>query len=555
MLKLSKNKNKYLIDRIYLSVFQLFRLIFIHIIIFNIWACYPEKNSSNRKILKYNQADNISSLDPAFAKSQNNIWAVNQIYDGLVYQDKIQGIQGRIAKSWTFNAERTEISFIIDTTYEFHENECFDTISSRSVNAHDVVYSFERILSNEVNSPGSWIFTDIVSEKEPFVALNDTIFVLSLKKPFNPVLGILTTQYCSIVPKEAVSYYGLNFRKNPVGTGPFQFKRWKENHALYLIRNDKYPDIKHNLDGIKVSFIPDEKIAFFEFLNGNLDFISGVESSYSSEILNPDGSLRSDKVAEIKMIHNPYLNLEYIGINIEKASESLLASPEFRKALNLSINRSEMLSVFKNNIGKPANQGVIPRGLPSFRSSFSGFSYNPDEAIRLLDSLEYNPQKFQLNISTNPEYLDIITYAAKSFENIGIKTNIELLESAVLRQQMRNGTLDCFRASWIADYPDGESFLCLFYGANPAPPNYTRFKSEAFDQMYSKAVIEVDQNIRLGMYDQLNKMIIDQAPLIPLYYDETAIFVNRSIISGMDPNAMNLLDTRQIIKINNTLDE
>jgi len=518
------------------------------IIIAYVLGCSPDLHNNSKNVFKYNQADNITSLDPAFAKSQNNIWVTNQIYDGLVYLDPEKGVQARIAKQWKFDEDGKRIEFIIDQSYTFHKNECFDQIESRAVTAQDVKFSFERIISDVVNSPGSWIFSGIVDDKVPFEVLNDTMFVMNLQKPFNPILGILTMQYCSIIPHEAVEFYGSDFRKNPVGTGPFQFKRWKENHALYLAKNLNYPSIDHNLDGIKVSFIPDKKIAFFEFLNGNLDYFSGIESSFSPEVLNYDGTLKADKKDKIQMLSNPYLNLEYIGINMNLAESTILNQLAFRKAINYAIDRAEMLAVFKNNIGKPAEQGIIPRGLIGFDPEVKGFNYNPEKAKAILDSISYNYDANPISIATNADYLDIITYVAKSLENIGVNVKIELMESAVLRQQMRNENIDCFRASWIADYPDEESFLCLFYGKNPAPPNYTRFSNPLYDQLYEKAIVETNQSKRMELYQRMNKMVIEAAPIIPLYYDETALFLSKSIKSGLRPTSLNLLDTRKIQK-------
>jgi len=549
MLKFSKRIGSYRTYGCYRSVNQAVTLILLYIIILTyVSACSSDQHNIPINVFKYNQADNITSLDPAFAKSQNNIWAVNQIYDGLVYLDPEKGVMPRIAKSWNFNENGKQIDFIIDQSYSFHANECFGTSQTRKVTASDVKFSFDRIISGDLSSPGSWVFSGIVDEEKPFEVINDTIFRMNLIKSFNPILGILTMQYCSILPHEAVNYYKEDFRKNPVGTGPFKFKRWKENHALYLLKNIDYPSIRHNLDGIKVSFIPDKKIAFFEFLNGNLDFFSGIESSFSPEILNHDGSLRADKAEQIKMLSNPYLNLEYIGINMNLADSSIFRTLEFRQAVNYAINRKEMLSVFKNNIGKPAEQGVIPKGLSAYDTSMEGFVFNPQKAKSLLAAINYDYDKHPIKIATNPDYLDIITYVAKSLENIGVNVEIELMESAVLRQQMRNENISCFRASWIADYPDEESFLCLFYGKNPAPPNYTRFSNEAFDQLYEKAVIESNDSIRIGLYKEMDKLVIAHAPIIPLYYDETALFMRSSITSGLKPSSLNLLDTRLIQK-------
>ena len=117
---------------------------------------------------------------------------------------------------------------------------CFKGGRGRKLTANDVAYSLNRIIDKQVASPGAWIFNRKVDSIQPFLALNDTTFQLRLLKPYNPILGILSMQYCSIVPIEAVERYGSDFRRHPVGSGPFQFVAWEEGQALVLGRHPNY---------------------------------------------------------------------------------------------------------------------------------------------------------------------------------------------------------------------------------------------------------------------------------------------------------------------------
>jgi peptide/nickel transport system substrate-binding protein len=150
-----------------------------------------------------------------------------------------------------------------------------------------------------------------------------------------------------------------------------------------------------------------------------------------------------------------------------------------------------------------------------------------------------------IKLHTNNDYLDIITYVARQWEILGIKIEIVLMESALLRSGMRSGDIELFRASWIADYPDEENFLSLFYSKNGAPPNYTRFSNKAFDELYEKSLNENDDKLRLQLYQSMNRIIIEQCPVVFLFYDETALFYNKRI---NDPsiNGINLLNVKQI---------
>jgi peptide/nickel transport system substrate-binding protein len=521
------------------------RITYVFSILFIFFGCAEKSKKSDLKVYRYNEAVNVSSLDPAFAKSQNNMWAVNQIFDGLVAMDDSLNIIPRVAKSWTFSEDRKQINFLLNQEFYFHDDPCFENGSGRKLKAQDIVYSFHRIIDRNINSPGSWIFDGVIAEQEPFVALSDSVFQLNLQKAFLPILGILSMQYCGIVPEEAVDYYGNNFRANPVGTGPFKFKRWIENQGLYLLKNENYPQETGNLEGVKISFIADKKIAFYALLNDKLDFFSGVESSFSSEILENDGSLKEDKEEQINLVSAPFLNMEYIGINMELAKNSILGSKKFRQALNYAIDRETMISLLKSNIPAPATSGFVPRGLPSFNEKeVLGYTYNTSKATELLKSSNYDGNEI-ITLYTNNDYADIITYVAKSWEKIGVKVRIELQETSVLRQGMRNSAVPLFRASWIADYPDAESFLCMFYGENPPPPNYTRFNNSAFDDLYNQALSENDTEKRYELYWQMDELIVEEAPVIFLYYDKTAIFTSKRV-KNYRANALNMLDCRNI---------
>ncbi len=502
-----------------------------------------EGESSNAKVFIYNQPNPITSLDPAFAKAQNNIWAINHLFDGLVALDDSLNVIPAIAKSWEVTNEGKTLKFYLRNDVYFHENECFGANKTRSVTAHDVKFSLDRLLDAKVNSPGSWLFTDKIGNLPIFEVQDDATFILNLKNAFMPILGILTMQYCSITCPEAIEYYGDDTRSHPVGTGPFMLKRWEENQALFLQRNDKYALPRtDNIEYIKTTFITDKQIAMYEMLQGKLDFISGLESSFVNELLTRDGQLKPDKQNKIQYNRTPYLNMEYLGINMQlAASHPFLSQKSFRQALNYAIDKELMLRSLRNSVGRPANSGFIPAGLPSHNDSLvQGYKYNQEKAQKLLAASKYDGSI--ITITTNNEYLDICTFVSKQWENIGIKSKIEVSESAVLRDGMRKSAIQMFRASWIADYPDGESFLCMFYSINPSPPNYTNFKNEQFDQLYERSLEESNPADRITLYQQMDKIIIEESPVIFLFYDESSVFYNRRI-QGFTNNGLNLWNT------------
>ena len=118
---------------------------------------------------------------------------------------------------------------------------------------------------------------------------------------------------------------------------------------------------------------------------------------------------------------------------------------------------------------------------------------------------------------------------------------------AALREQIAQGKSEWFRGSWIADYPDAENYLALFYSANRAPagPNYTRFKSKAFDRLYLESRTCTDPDRRTRLYRAMDSIVMQEAPVMVLYYDQILHFTHHNV-SGLQSNAMNTLDLRRV---------
>ena len=146
----------------------------------------------------------------------------------------------------------------------------------------------------------------------------------------------------------------------------------------------------------------------------------------------------------------------------------------------------------------------------------------------------------EIKIYSNPTYSDLITNIANELANIGIVCKIENTPATFLREAMRKNEVEFFRASWIGDYPDGENYLALFYGGYEAPPNYTFFKNAEYDKLYEQLISMPDISKATDIVHQMENIILDEAPIVPLYYDEVARFTSKRV-SNLPLNAMNLL--------------
>ncbi len=155
----------------------------------------------------------------------------------------------------------------------------------------------------------------------------------------------------------------------------------------------------------------------------------------------------------------------------------------------------------------------------------------------------------QIKLLTIPIYANLADYIVKQLEEIGFKIQVEVVQKSLLLDMTSNSKALFFRGSWIADYPDAENYLSVFYSKNPAPPNYTRYKNPAFDAMFEKALAETNDSVRYGLYRQADQIMINDAPVVPLWYDVVIRLVQPSV-KDFQPNALNLLELRSVKLIN-----
>ncbi|OQY95472.1 MAG: ABC transporter substrate-binding protein [Sphingobacteriales bacterium UTBCD1] len=519
-------------------------------------SCY-NKNKEERNVFHYNETTGIASLDPAFAKNQSIMWAVHQLYNTLVEVDQNLNIVPSLAKSWDVSDDRLVWTFHLRDDVFFHDDPVFPDGKGRKMTASDVVYSLLRIIDKETASPGAWIFNRKVDSLHPFTAVDDTTFQVRLIQPFKPMLGILSMQYCSVIAKEAVNKYGNDFRSHPVGTGPFQIVAWEEGQALVLKKNAHYFEKDSSgarlpyLDGIKISFYDSKATEFLLFREKQLEFINDIEASFKDEVLTKMGTLRKEWEGKIILQTHPYLTIEYFGILVDTNNMLVKNSPlrfkAIRQAINYGFDRRKMILYLRNSLGTPAESGFVPMGLPSFDSTLvKGYAYDPSMSKKLLAEASYPDGKGLpvIKLLTIPIYSDMADFVAKQLSEIGIPVQVEVVQKSLLLDMTANSRALFFRGSWIADYPDAENFLSVFYSKNPAPPNYTRYNNPKFDKLFDAALKENNDSLRYELYREADQLMIRDAPVVPLWYDEVVHFV-QPYVKGFDANALNLLELRR----------
>ncbi|MCX8148023.1 ABC transporter substrate-binding protein [Thermaurantimonas aggregans] len=513
--------------------------------------CKESTSGKKAKVFRYNESAGITSLDPAFARAQNNIWAVHQLYNTLVEYDQRLQLKPSLAEEFAISSDGLEYRFRLRRDVYFHPSPIFSPDSIRRVTAYDVAFSLKRLSDPTLAAPGGWTMQYVADIR----VINDDSLLIRLREPFPPFLGILTMKYCSVVPREIERMPKDWLSKHPVGTGPFYLKVWDENEVMILRKNPYYFERDTDsaalpyIDGIKITFINERQSAFLELLNRRIDMLSGLDASYKDEILDANGQLKEKYLRDFVLQKADYLNTEYLAFNLQKCRAENLpwADVRVRKAINLAIDKEAIIAHLRNGAGRPARQGFIPPALNPM--GYYSESSDIERAKALLAEAGYyqlDPLPV-LTLSTTATYADMAELIQQNLAKIGIQMRVDVQPPSTLRQNMAAGTVVFYRGSWIADYADGENYLSLFYSANqpPAGPNYARFSNSVFDSEYKKLQTITDLHRRVELIAALDSIIMEQAAVIPLMYDQVIRIVHKRA-EKLEVNPLNLLELRRL---------
>jgi peptide/nickel transport system substrate-binding protein len=429
--------------------------------------------------------------------------------------------------------------------------------------AHDVKYSFERICDVRSLSKSDAYFRDKVvgatayynatreaqrTKSEPtvrgvegFVVVDDTTFAIRLEKPFAPFEYTVAQTSMGIVPREAVERYGKDFFRRPVGTGPFRFVSWTPDRSCVLERNPRYWDVDEfgnrlpYLDGIRFSFMKDDKMQLLEFDAGNLEESYRIPNEYFAEIVDVNKRPKG-KWARYQLLHVTALSTQFYGM---VTIDPVFRDVRIRRALNYAVDRNRIIRyVLRGQASGPAHHGLVPPSMPGYATdSVRGYSFDPVKARALLAEAGYpGGQGFpeitlQLNAGggRNVSIAEAIQGMLK--EHLGITVRLLQVEFSQHLEAIDAGKAPFYRLGWVADYPDPESFLNLYHGRivpppdKPSPINSTRFQNARFDELFERALATTDRPERMRLYREAEQIAIDNAPMLLIFNDEDFRFV------------------------------
>lgn len=518
------------------------------LLIISIFSCQERLEVDQSKVFKLNRYDNISSLDPINARTQANTWACNLMYNSLVSINDNLEIVPDIAKSWTISTDGKTYQFNLRQDAYFHKHPLFGKDSTRIVSAHDFVFSFDRLKDPEVGGAGGWIMNNI----DHYEAINDSTLNITLKEAYPPFLGLISMKYASVVPKELFKNGNQAFLEHPIGTGPFQYKLWEDNIKLVLRKNPLYYEYDEQgnrlpyLEAVNFSFLPEKNSEFLELIKGNLDMMADLDPSYKDEVLTPLGELNPKYASTLALQKVPYLSTVYLSFYLDRANAVPLS---LRQAMNYGIDKQKIIKYLMKGQAFAADGGFIPKGLPG-HSSDSGYPFDPSKSRILIQEYKDKHGKITpIEITTVQEYVDVCEYIAAEMAKLGLPLVVNVVPGPTMRDGKSTGKFNLFRANWGADYPDAENFLSLFYSKNFAPegPNYSHYKNSTFDELYQGAFKIQNSQQRAKYYQKMDALMMQQAPIIPLFYDQTTLFLNKRV-KNFSMSPIKLLNLTRVYK-------
>ena len=469
------------------------------------------------KTLTFNTGGEPQGLDPHLVSSEDAANLVSQLFESLVmtHPTQLGVVIPGVAKHWTVSPD--------GKTYTFYLRKNAKWSDDSPLTAEDFVYAWRRAIDPQTASPQASRYNYILNCKDYFLgkikdptalgfrAVDPFTFEVRLVGPFPPFLELVSMPTFAPVKRRVIEKYGDHWTQpgKMVSNGPFMLKEWRVNDRLILVKNPSYWDAKNvKLDQVVALAIEDLETAFKRYQQGEIDF-------------NP--YLPATKIPSLKS--SPDFQ-QGIGFTIQQYVLNTKVPPldnvKVRRALALALDRKTIVDRVIR-LGQPPATGWIPPGVPGYPYR-QLTTFDPEEARRLLTEAGFpNGQGFPvLTISYNTnETIRAIAEAIQQMwkKNLNIDVQLQNQEWKVHVAQLQSHHFQIARLSGVGEYIYPSTFLEAYVTGTPG--NYSQWTSPDYDALWAEATREADPKKRMRIYADLEKMVIDNMPEIPIYFGVT----------------------------------
>lgn len=522
---------------------------------------------------KFMSAEKITSLFPAASSDQYSSRIVGQIYESLLRIDpETMQVVPAIAESFKVSQDAKVYTFKIRKGVLFHADDCIS--EGREVNAHDVKLSLELACSGLKSNDVAYLLVNRISGAAEFnkksktslpkegvsgiKVLDDHTVQITLENSFTGFEKVLTHSALGVMPKEAWEKYGEDMATHPVGTGPFALESFADDKIVltrnnHYWRKDEFGNQLPFLSKVIMTYAQDKRSEVMAFRNSEIDLVLEIPVEEIEHILGTLKEAQDGKNVKHKVESCPSMSINYIAMAINSEE---FGDVRVRRAFNMAIDRDAIIDNYLEGEGWSASNGFVPKMQNYPSEEVMGLSFNPDEARALMAQAGYPngngfpEQNFYVNaIEGSMSHKMCKAIAQQLKENLGVTLNIKLCTIEERADAIRSGKAKIWRAGWVADYPDAENFLSMFYSQNigeqSSVMNDFHYQSDAYDKLFQSALLEVDQNKRLKLFVQCDQMVIDDAAVIPVMTDDHIVMVNARV-RDFAANSMESLNLTEI---------
>lgn len=528
-------------------------------------ACSDSNDISNLKakgnakyggVFRFMSAEKITTLLPLSSSSIYNQRVASQIFETLLKVDPISNeIVPCVAESFTVNENATKFTFKIRKGIFFHDDACFEGDKGRELTAHDVKNTLEFACSKTLDNEIYWLLISKIKGAKSYYSLskkgeapkelrsikvidNNTLSI-ELAYSFIGFDKLLVHHSLGIFPREAYDKYGAELGQHPVGSGAFYLEEWSDD-KLVLARNSTYW-MKDNfgnqlpfLANIEVSYSKDKKSELLAFRNKSIDLVMDIPVDQIDNMLGDLKAAMAGKTVKHKIDVREALGSAYYGFaNTTEPFNNI----NVRKAFNLAIDRVDLIENTLQGEGNPALHGFVPHVLDYNDTLVKGYVFNVDVARQLLAKAGFpNGSGFpNIKLFVNAKvgsapYKAAVGVCKQLKKNLNVHIDLHLCSIEERDKAIQSGEAKMWRGGWIADYPDPENFLNLFFSENISNTsvisNPFKYTNKQFDANFKLAMREPDAIIRRNLFVKCDQQIIEDAAIMPLFHQDFMTMVN-----------------------------
>lgn len=531
-------------------------------------GCSDESDSTDNLVAKGNKLyggefkfmsiEKINSLFPSEVSDVYGTKLIAQIYEPLLVTDPTSGkVNPGVAESFTVSKDGRVYTFKIRPGVYFHKDACFEN-ETRTVVAKDVKFTLDMACVGTKENEIDYLLVDRVQGAKAFneatksgmkpggvsgiKVINKSTVQITLNEPLYGFEKVLTHNSLGIIAPEAFKKYGKTIGKHPVGTGPFALESYGSD-KIVLKRNPKYwrKDEFGNqlpfLSKVIMTYAKNKRSELMAFRRSEIDVVLELPVEDIEHILGTLEDAQNGKNVKHKVDAEKSMSMSFVAMAIESDEFS---NPKVRMALNLAIDRDEIVDQDLEGEGWPAKNGFVPEMSGYPQNKVKGYTFNLEKAKKLLSEAGYpngaNFPKLDFYVSAingSGGHRAAMAVANQLKKNLNITLNIKLCTLKERTEAIGSGKAKIWQSGWIADYPDPENFLAMFYSGNirnnSTTVNAFKFSNEDFDRLYEKALVESDPTKRMELFVACDQLVIDNAGVLPILTDDHIVMINARV--------------------------